>query len=196
MAISEMKRSLWVALNSAVSRWIDNRVSNGDVNSVVTITAYIAHARRPAQGQAHVRTQLADAFQAGERQPGGGEADQQFALRHRRPGERLAHARHHCAGEKCRSEMTLTTRSTANAANAMIRATVALSRMPMTFKSAKATSPAQANTTMWPSMKGDHAGDVMKAGDRGDRRGQKIAGGNQHAAKAAPHGTEGFGGRS
>ena len=42
MATSEMKRSLWVALNSADNRWIDNRVNNGEVNSVVTITANIA----------------------------------------------------------------------------------------------------------------------------------------------------------
>ncbi len=41
---------------------------------------------------------------------------------------------------------------------------------------------------------GHHAGDVVEARDRGDRRGQKITGGNQHAAQAAPHGTEGFGG--
>src|SRR4030095_6601036 len=39
---------------------------------------------------------------------------------------------------------------------------------------------------------GKGAAQVLKSGNRGDRRGKEIIDGNQHAAQAAPHGPESF----
>ena len=150
-AICEMKRSLCVDLKSGVSMLIDNRLSSGAVTSIVPMTANIAQRVVLRSGRRMVGLNWLMLSNPEKASQAAENPTRRLFVGISAPGERLVIARRHWLGDKSATEKAITSRSTTKAVTAIKSAAVALSRMPMTFKTARANRPVQAKITMWSS---------------------------------------------